>query len=194
MQEENDNDLARIHFADGTTATANLIIGSDGIHSSLRAQYAPETPTYSGRIAYRGLIPISDISPWWPYSTYSVSWLCKDKHFFVFPISRNETLNIVAFVSTPEETLGGLRESWTSTGDREELMSDFADFDDTVKKVIRCMDPRPSKWILNDREPLEQWVWAGGKVVLLGDAAHAMLPHQGTCGQRIHQYNTQHDT
>ena len=41
------------------------------------------------------------------------------------------------------------------------------------------MDERPSKWILNDREPLEQWVWASGKVVLMGDAAHAMLPHQG---------------
>ena len=41
------------------------------------------------------------------------------------------------------------------------------------------MDEKPSKWILNDREPLEQWVWANGKVVLMGDAAHAMLPHQG---------------
>ena len=124
-------------------------------------------------------MPTSKIEAWWPFPTYSVSWLSKDKHFFVFPISQNRTLNIVAFVSTPEETLGGLRESWTSTGERSQLAKDFEDFEETVRKVISLMDSRPSKWILNDREPLEQWVWARGKVVLMGDAAHAMLPHQG---------------
>ena len=125
-------------------------------------------------------MPTSETEAWWPFPTYSVSWLCKDKHFFVFPISQNRTLNIVAFVSTPEETLGGLRESWTSTGERSQLAKDFEDFEETVRKVIGLMDEKPSKWILNDREPLEQWVWASGKVVLMGDAAHAMLPHQGT--------------
>ena len=124
-------------------------------------------------------MPTSKIEAWWPFPTYSVSWLCKDKHFFVFPISQNRTLNIVAFVSTPEETLGGLRESWTSTGERSQLAKDFEDFEETVRKVIELMDEKPSKWILNDREPLEKWVWASGKVVLMGDAAHAMLPHQG---------------
>ena len=128
-------------------------------------------------------MPTSEIEAWWPFPTYSVSWLCKDKHFFVFPISQNRTLNIVAFVSTPEETLGGLRESWTSTGERSQLAKDFEDFEETVRKVIELMDEKPSKWILNDREPLEQWVWASGKVVLMGDAAHAMLPHQG-----VHQH------
>lgn len=82
-------------------------------------------------------------------------------------------------MSTPESKLGGLRESWTSTGERSQLAKDFEDFEETVSKVIGCMDEKPSKWILNDREPLEQWVWASGKVVLMGDAAHAMLPHQG---------------
>lgn len=124
-------------------------------------------------------MPTSKIEAWWPFQTYSVSWLCKDKHFFVFPISQNRTLNIVAFVSTPEGKLGGLRESWTSTGERSQLARDFEDFEETVRRVIGCMDGKPSKWILNDREPLEQWVWASGKVVLMGDAAHAMLPHQG---------------
>lgn len=183
---EEDGEVARIHFRDGTSATANLVVGCDGIHSSLRAQFAPENPTYSGRIAYRGLVPTSKIEAWWPFQTYSVSWLCKDKHFFVFPISQNQTVNIVAFVSTPEEKLGGLRESWTSTGERSQLAKDFEDFEETVRKVIECMDEKPSKWILNDREPLEQWVWASGKVVLMGDAAHAMLPHQGAgAGQAI---------
>ena len=166
-------------------------MGCDGIHSSLRAQFAPENPTYSGRIAYRGLVPTSKIEGWWPFQTYSVSWLCKDKHFFVFPISQNRTVNIVAFVSTPVRTLGGLRESWTSTGERSQLAKDFEDFEETVKRVIGCMDEKPSKWILNDREPLEQWVWASGKVVLMGDAAHAMLPHQGK-NSIVHPHRKRH--
>ena len=82
-------------------------------------------------------------------------------------------------MSTPEETLGGLRESWTPTGERSQLAKDFEDFEETVRKVIGLMDAKPSNRILNDREPLKQWVWASGKVVLMGDAAHAMLPHQG---------------
>lgn len=129
-------------------------------------------------------MPTSKIEAWWPLQTYSVSWLCKDKHFIVFPVSQNRTLNIVAFVSTPGTELGGLRESWTSTGERSQLAKDFEDFEETVRRVIDCMDDKPSKWILNDREPLEQWVWASGKVVLMGDAAHAMLPHQGKLDYR----------
>ena len=58
-------------------------------------------------------------------------------------------------------------------------MREFAGFEPTVRKVIENMDAKPAKWLLHDRRALEQWVFAGGKVVLLGDAAHAMLPHQG---------------
>ena len=124
-------------------------------------------------------MPIEKVESWWPFQSYSVSWLSRGKHFFVFPISQNKILNIVAFVSVPEERLGGLKESWTSTGDREECAKDFEGFEENVKKVIDLMPAHPSKWLLNDREPLEQWAFANGKVVLMGDAAHAMLPHQG---------------
>lgn len=123
----------------------------------------------------------------------------------VFPISENRTLNIVAFVATDESQLGGLKESWTATGERSQLAKDFQDFEPTVRKIISLMPENPSKWVLNDREPLEQWVFARGKIVLMGDAAHAvslqgmhtslldcsltaaqMLPHQGAgAGQAI---------
>lgn len=104
----------------------------------------------------------------------------------MFPISQNKLLNIVAFVATPENELGGLKESWTATGDRIDTVEAFLNFEETIQKVIGLMPENPSKWLLNDRDPLDQWVFADGQVVLMGDAAHAMLPHQGAgAGQAI---------
>jgi len=154
-------------------------VGCDGIHSQIRAQFVPDKPSYSGRIVYRGLLPLKDTADFWPFDSYAVSWLAKDKHFLVFPISQNKTLNVVGFVSKPLEELGGLKESWTCSAPREELEKEYEGWDPTVQKVIACMQPNPGKWLLNDRELLPQWSFMNGKCVLLGDAAHAMLPHQG---------------
>jgi salicylate hydroxylase len=168
-----------IEFENGTSATANMVIGCDGIHSAVRAHFTSDNPDYSGRIAYRGLVPIPEIESWWGFPTYSVTWLGKNRHFLCFPISRNKILNIVAFVAEKEENLGDLKESWTEIGKREDVFEAFKGFEEKVQKVIQLMPERPSKWLINDRKPLDQWVYLGGKVVLLGDAAHAMTPHQG---------------
>lgn len=175
-------DQVVVEFEDGTNATTNLVVGCDGIHSAVRAQFTSDNPDYSGRIAYRGLVPISEIEDWWGFDTYSVTWLGKNRHFLCFPISQNKTLNIVAFVAEKEENLGDLKESWTAVGQREEVFEAFHLFEERVQKVIRLMPEQPSKWLINDRKPLDQWVYLGGKAVLLGDAAHAMTPHQGQSG------------
>ena len=87
---------------------------------------------------------------------------------------------MVGFVSKPLAELGDLKESWTSTSTREDLAAEYSDWDPTVQKVISGMTERVGKWRLNDRELLSQWTYLNGKVVLLGDGAHAMLPHQGS--------------
>ncbi|PNP38259.1 mannitol 1-phosphate dehydrogenase [Trichoderma gamsii] len=174
---------AVIHFADGTHVSADLVIACDGIHSNVRRQFSKGNdlmPRYSGRVCYRGLLPMSAVEEDWPYDSFAVSWLGPSRHFLVFPISQNKTLNVVAFVSKTEAELGALKESWSSTAPRSEVEAEFSGWDETVQKVVRAMEPRPGKWKLNDRELLDQWVYLGGKVVLGGDAAHAMLPHQGS--------------
>ncbi|KAK4076380.1 hypothetical protein Trihar35433_2940 [Trichoderma harzianum] len=174
---------AIVHFADGTSATADLIIACDGIHSNVRRQLSKATdmvPRYSGRVCYRGLLPMSAVEKDWPYDSFAISWLGPDRHFLVFPISQNKTLNVVAFVSKPEAELGDLKESWSSTAPRSEVEKEFAGWEETVQKVVHAMEPNPGKWKLNDRELLNDWVYLGGKVALSGDAAHAMLPHQGS--------------
>lgn len=66
------------------------------------------------------------------------------------------------------------------------MEADFSDFDETVQKIIQLMPQRPSKWRINDHEPVPQWTFLEGKVVLLGDACHATTPHQGAgAGQAI---------
>lgn len=165
-----------IDFTDGTTVEADIVIGCDGIHSALRAQFITDNPRYSGIVAYRGLVEISKLESWWDFKSYSASWLGKDKHFLTFPISQNKILNVVAFESVAAEDLLDMKESWIATGHRADLEKRFEDFPEAVKTVIGHLPLNPSKWKLNDRIPLEQWTFANGKVWLMGDAAHAMLP------------------
>jgi salicylate hydroxylase len=121
----------------------------------------------------------------WPYPSPCVSWLGPDRHFLIFPISQNRLLNVVAFTTKPENELGGLKESWKATAPKEELAKEYVGWPENVQMIIRAMNPVVSKWKLNDRELLSQWCYMEGKVVLSGDAAHAMLPHQGTSTSNI---------
>lgn len=172
---------------DGTTATADLLIASDGIHSEVRKQFMAGQALYSGKIAYRGVVPIAALpKDMWPGRSLSVIWMARHKHFLVFPISGGHSLNIVAFISKREDEIPDLQESWTSTCDRAELEADFADCEETVQRVIGLIPERPSKWRINDHEPVSQWSFLEGKVVLLGDACHATTPHQGAgAGQAV---------
>ena len=174
-----------LKFKDGSTAEANLVVACDGIHSNIRALFATDKPVYSGIIAYRGVIPVSTLPPW-PFPSYSVLWMAKGAHFLVFTISGNRSLNIVAFVTKAESQVEDLRESWTSTCPKAELEKDFEGFDEYVQQIIRQMPDPASKWKINYREPLDQWVHMNGKVAIVGDAAHSMTPHQGAgAGQAV---------
>ena len=94
-------------------------------------------------------------------------------------MSQGKLMNVVAFVAKPESELYGLKESWRSEAPREALEKEYEGWCPTVQRIIEAMPPVVSEWKINDREVLSQWVYMDGKVVLSGDAAHAMLPMQG---------------
>ena len=174
-----------IRFKDDSSASANLAIACDGIHSAIRSHFTTDEPVYCNMIAYRGVVPISSL-PEWRFPTYSICWIAKGRHFLVYPISANKSLTVVAFVTKPESEVDDTHESWTTTCSRDYLERDFEGFEETVQQVIKQMPDPSAKWSLNYREPLGQWIHLNGKVATMGDAAHSMLPHQGAgAGQAI---------
>nr|UBX54571.1 hypothetical protein [Aspergillus sp.] len=177
-----------VTFTNGETRSANLVIGADGIHSVVRSHYVQDDAQYGDMVVYRGLCPIADIQQDWPHPTYATLSVAPGKHFLTFPISNNKILNVVGFVTTPWEEVekGNTKESWTLTADKDVIRHEYKDFSPAVRNIIEKMNANPLKWILFDRRTPSQWVYSGGKVVLLGDAAHAMCPHQGAgAGQAL---------
>ena len=164
---------ATVGFADGTTVTADVVIGADGIHSVLQGFVVkPAEPVFSGVVAYRGLVPHPDE---YPVGTMRM-WMGEGKHFLVFPVRAGQLLNYVGFV--PSDT--SVRESWSAPGDPAALAAHFAGWDPAIGAVIAAISqPGGSgfQWGMYDRAPLPRW--SSGRLTLLGDAAHPMLPHLG---------------
>jgi salicylate hydroxylase len=160
-------------FANGTTATADVVIGADGIHSVLQGFVVePAEPVFSGVVAYRGLVPPLDE---FPPDTMRM-WVGQSRHFLVFPVRTGQLLNYVGFV--PSDT--SVRESWSAPGDPAALAAHFAGWDPVIGQIIAAISgPGGSgfQWGMYDRAPLPRW--SSGRLTLLGDAAHPMLPHLG---------------
>ncbi len=162
---------ARVSFDDGSQVEADAVIAADGIHSELRPYvFPPSTPVFHGTISYRGLVHRDRLGDW-PMDRWQ-TWAGPSKHFLVFPVRHGEMVNYVGFVPTDEE----MKESWSAPGDPDVLRAEFEGWDSKVEFLLEQVD-RTFRWALYDREPLP--TWTKGRLTLLGDAAHPMLPHLG---------------
>jgi 2-polyprenyl-6-methoxyphenol hydroxylase and related FAD-dependent oxidoreductases len=168
---EQDESGARVTFENGESVEADIVIGADGIHSTLRPWVWHESePVFSGTSVYRGLVP-RELVDGWPDDEWYM-WLGPGKHFLTFPVRSGSLINFVGFV--PAEDL--FKESWTAPGDADQLRADFADWDPRIGALLSNVQ-QTFRWALYDRNPLP--TWTNGRLTLLGDAAHAMLPHLG---------------
>lgn len=167
---EQDEEQAILTFANGVRATADVVIAADGIHSTLqRFVVTPSAPLFSRSVAYRGLVPAESVA--WPSGAMR-NWLGAGKHFLVYPVRGDQLINYVGFVTTDEQ----MKESWSAPGDLVALAREFAGWDPLVEAIIAQVTTT-FRWGLYDREPLP--TWTRGRLTLLGDAAHPMLPHVG---------------
>ena len=168
---EQDADKARVTFANGATIEADVVVAADGIHSELRPYvFPPSKPVFHGTISYRGLVPRERL-PDWPMDRWQM-WAGPSKHFLVFPVRHGTMVNYVGFVPTDEE----MKESWSAPGNPDMLRAEFEGWDPRIGQVLAQVDTC-FRWALYDREPLP--TWSKGRLTLLGDAAHPMLPHLG---------------
>jgi salicylate hydroxylase len=135
----------------------------------MRQQMFADTPTtFTGIIAWRGLVPMHRLPPELqrPVGT---NWLGPGGHVITYPLRRGEILNFVGFGERADWKL----ESWTERGTHEECAGDFRDWHPLVHEIIRNVD-QPFKWALVGRDPLPRW--SEGRATLLGDACHPTLP------------------
>jgi salicylate hydroxylase len=165
------DDVARVTFANGAAAEGDIVIAADGIHSELRHHVVPPSrPVFSGSVAYRGLVASEDAPSF--FGGAWLMWLGKGKHFLTYPVRGGALINYVGFVPADAE----MRESWSAPGDPDMLRQEFAGWDPRIGELLAHVRTT-FRSSLYDRDPLP--LWTKGRLTLLGDAAHPMLPHLG---------------
>ena len=172
----------QIRFKDGSTAEADAVVGCDGIKSQVRLLLLGKDSLaaraqFTGKYAYRGLIPMDKAVGLLgdELARNSQMYFGYHGHMLTFPIERGKTMNVVAFKTS--KTGKWEDERWVVPMKREEMEKDFEDWGQDVKSVLSLME-KTDLWALFDHPPAETYY--RGRVCLLGDAAHASTPHQGS--------------
>ena len=156
---------------DGKEIQADLVIGADGIHSKVSdSLFGKKEIIYTGNVAWRMLIPV-EILPENLILPDTTVWLGPNKHFVTYHVNGGKNLNCVCLV----EQDGWFNESWSEKGEIEELKKAYKGWNRTIETLLQHADPNTLyKWALHDRLPMKQW--SKGRIIVLGDAAHPMLP------------------
>jgi 2-polyprenyl-6-methoxyphenol hydroxylase-like FAD-dependent oxidoreductase len=166
-----DDDGTRVEarFANGATVEVDVLVGADGIHSTVRRiLFGPEHPRFTGCVAYRGLVPAERLADLGLDVEGSI-WMGPGGHFVHYYVSAGRLVNFVAIVEQDSWT----RESWTDRGELADALAAYEGWHPQLHAILGAVD-ETFIWALFDRAPLAHW--SAGRVTLLGDACHAMLP------------------
>jgi salicylate hydroxylase len=162
-------DGVQARFAGGRQARFDVLVGADGIHSAVRQLlFGPDDARFTGCVAYRAVVPADRLRHLDLEVTAQI-WMGPGRHFVHYFISGRRLINFVAVVEQDRWT----RESWTDRAATTDVQAAFAGWHPQVRELIGAADEMYG-WALFDRPPMPRW--SAGRVTLLGDAAHAMLP------------------
>src|ERR1051326_7383779 len=174
---EEGRDRVGLTFANGNKVEAEYVIAADGVRSVIRRTlYGADNPTYTGQMVWRALLNGNDVPKEVLEPTGHIQWVGPGCHLLAYYIRGAKQVNIV----TQEDTDKWVEEGWSTRGDPDEMRLSFPNPEPHLEKLLSIVT-ECSKWALFTR-PLTQ-NWARGRIQLIGDAAHAMLPNagQGAC-------------
>jgi salicylate hydroxylase len=163
------DDKVEVQFENGARATVDALIGADGIHSTVqRHLFGATPPRFTGCAAYRGLVPADKINHL-DLEVVAQITMGPEKHFVNYYVANKRYVNFVAVIEQDSWT----KESWTDRGNVEEARAAFAGWHREIAGILDAVE-ETFIWGLFDRAPLARW--SVGRVTLLGDACHPMLP------------------
>ncbi|KAL3458311.1 hypothetical protein BJX64DRAFT_302067 [Aspergillus heterothallicus] len=180
-----------VELADGEILSGDLIVGADGIKSAIRQYIVGEEvlPRPTGLSAYRMMIPTEDLARETEFTKVidprkgcTAMVIGSDRRLIMGPARNGSIYSIVALVPDENMNEDSTKTSWTTKGDHDRMMATFADFPAWAQKPLQLAKTSASEsglglWQLRDLDPLPRW--HRGRAILIGDAAHAMLPTQG---------------
>jgi len=160
-----------VRFEDGTSQRVDVLVGADGIHSTVRKHLlGDEYPDFTGVVAYRAVVPASRLDGVPNLGAFTKWWGPNpETQIVTFPLNLGR--DIFIFATTPQDSWR--HESWTMPGSVEELRASYADFHPEARALLAACD-EVLKSALYVRDPLPSW--SRGNVTLLGDACHPMMP------------------
>ncbi|GAB1318399.1 Salicylate hydroxylase [Madurella fahalii] len=199
LEPDSEDGKLTLYFKDGTTASADAVIGCDGIRSRVRQLIhpGPKTkgqklppwahPHYTRKFCYRALVPMAHAVE--AIGTYRAStrfmYNGPGAHVITYPVGNNSVLNILAVISDPNPSWsaaagGGMKH--TGPGSRAEAEAAFKDWHPAVRSIVGLFPDQMDKWAIFDMAEHPAPGYVKGRVCVAGDAAHATGPHLGAGG------------
>ncbi len=165
---EQDDIRVRVILSDAAVIEADFAVGADGVRSGVRQSlFGDGAPRFTGQVAWRGMVATDRLPPGAVPPVAGI-WAGPGRHFVHYYVRGGQAVNFVGVVERDWR-----EESWTEPGDPRDLQADFAGWPAVVTAICAAATT-PFRWALFDRPPLP--AWTRGRVTLLGDAAHPMLP------------------
>ncbi|KAK5942332.1 hypothetical protein PMZ80_004895 [Knufia obscura] len=182
--EQDEEEKVKLEFEDGTVAEADAVIGCDGIKSRVRelmfgSENPVSHPTYTHKIAYRGLIPMDKAVEAVGESKAKNQHmhLGPQAHLLHFPVANQKLMNVVAFAPDPEEWEDS--KTFVAPATRRDVEKVFAGWGTTVRSIVSLLPNDLDKWAVFDSSTFPVPCYNKGRICIAGDAAHAAAPHHG---------------
>ncbi|KAF2789825.1 salicylate 1-monooxygenase [Melanomma pulvis-pyrius CBS 109.77] len=171
---DNSTEKLFIKFIDGTVATADILLGSDGIHSPIRQQFVPSSGTkWTGWVTFRSVFPFSHVSHIPDLPEEASHFHGPDRTLFQSRLGKGLYTVVGSYQSDPDAADAPYKDAtWNSDGDTKVLKEYYKDWSPLIRAIVDAV-PYTRIYPNAAAHGLDTWVLGNGRVTLAGDAAHA---------------------